>query len=72
MRIGIWNVMSLSRAGSLKTVASELAKYSLDLVAVKEIRQVEGGSQSADDYTFLYGNANHLFGTGFFVPKGII
>jgi hypothetical protein len=32
------------RAGSLKTVASELAKYNLDLVAAQEVRWVEGGS----------------------------
>jgi len=29
-----WNVRSLCRAISLKTVASELEKYNLDLVAV--------------------------------------
>jgi hypothetical protein len=41
-------------------------------VAVKEVRWDEGGSQPADDYTFLYGNgnANHHLGTGFFVHKG--
>jgi len=30
MRFGTWNVRSLYRAGSLKTVASELARYKLD------------------------------------------
>jgi hypothetical protein len=34
MRFGTWNVRSLYRAGSVKTLASELAKYNLDLVAV--------------------------------------
>jgi hypothetical protein len=34
MRLGTWNVRSLYRAVALKTVASELAKYNLDLVAV--------------------------------------
>jgi len=33
MRFGVWNVRSLYREGSLKAVASELAKYNLDLVA---------------------------------------
>jgi hypothetical protein len=32
MRFGTWNVRSLYRAGSLKTVSGELARYKLDLV----------------------------------------
>jgi hypothetical protein len=32
MRFGTWNVRSLYRAGSLKTVSRELARYKLDLV----------------------------------------
>jgi hypothetical protein len=31
-RFGTWNVRSLYRAGSLKTVSRELARYKLDLV----------------------------------------
>jgi hypothetical protein len=34
MRFDTWNVRSLYRAGSLRTVARELAKYKLDLVGV--------------------------------------
>jgi exonuclease III len=37
MRFGTWNVRSLCRAGSLKTVAEELSKYKLDLVGVQEV-----------------------------------
>jgi hypothetical protein len=37
MRCGTSNVRSLYGAGSLKTVASELAKYNLDLMGVKEV-----------------------------------
>jgi exonuclease III len=48
MRFGTWTVRSLYRAGSLKTVASELAKYNLDLVAVQEVRWVKGSSHPAD------------------------
>jgi len=29
-------------------------KVNLDLVAVQEVRWVEGGNQPADDYTFFY------------------
>jgi exonuclease III len=49
MRFGTWNVRSLYRAGSMKTVASKLAKYNLDLAAVQEVRWDEGGRQPADD-----------------------
>jgi hypothetical protein len=35
---GTWNGRSLYRYGSLKTVASELVKHKLDLVAVHEVR----------------------------------
>jgi hypothetical protein len=38
MRFGMCNVRSLYRAGSLKTVESNLAKYNLDLMAVEEFR----------------------------------
>jgi hypothetical protein len=32
MRFRIWKVRSLYRAGTLKTVASEMARYNVDLV----------------------------------------
>jgi hypothetical protein len=73
MRLRTWNAGSLYRAGSLKTVASELSNYSLDLVAIQKVRWFEGGSQPAYDYTFFYGNinANHHLVTGFFIHKEI-
>jgi exonuclease III len=40
MRFGTWNVKSLYRAGSLTTVARELAK--LDLQGVQEVRWDRG------------------------------
>jgi hypothetical protein len=74
MIFGTWYVGSPYRVGSLKKVASELAKYNLDLLEVQEVRWVEGGCQTTDCYTFCYGkgNANHHLGTGFFVHKGVI
>jgi hypothetical protein len=36
--LGTWNIRSLCRAGSLMTVATELARYKLDLVGVQEVR----------------------------------
>jgi hypothetical protein len=37
IRFGVWNVMSLHRSGSFTTVATELARYKLDLVGVQEV-----------------------------------
>jgi exonuclease III len=74
MRFGTWNVRSLYRVGSLKTVARELGWYKLDLVGVQEVRWEKGGTERAEDYTFFYGqgNGNHQLGTGFFVQKRIV
>jgi exonuclease III len=74
MRFGTWNVRSLYRSGSLKTVARELGKYKLDLVDVQEVRWDKGGTEWSEDYTFFYGagNENHQLGTDLFVLKRII
>jgi exonuclease III len=74
MRFGTWNVRSLYRAGSLKTVARELGKYKLDLVDVQEVRWEKEGTERAEDFTFFCGkwNEDHQFGTGSFVHKRII
>jgi len=47
MRFRTVNVKSLHRAGSIKTVASELAKHKLDLVAVQEVTSVAGDSKES-------------------------
>jgi hypothetical protein len=41
---GTWNIKILFRAGSLKTVASEMAKNNLDIAALQKVRWVEGGN----------------------------
>jgi endonuclease/exonuclease/phosphatase family metal-dependent hydrolase len=67
MRFGTWNVRSFHRTGALKTIARELGKCKLDLVAVQEVRRDKGGTERAEDYTFLYGegNGDHQLGTVF-------
>jgi exonuclease III len=74
MRFGTWNIMSLYRICTLKTVARELGKYKLELVGVQEVRWEKGGTERAEDYTFFYGqgNGDHQLGTGFFVHKRIL
>jgi hypothetical protein len=58
MRFGTFNVRSLYRSVSLKTVSRELVKYKLDLVGVREVRRDKGGTEVADYCTFFYGNGN--------------
>jgi hypothetical protein len=65
MRFGSWTVVSLYRAGSLKTVSRGVGKCKLDLVGVQEIRLENGVTERAEDYTFFYGEGNedHQLGT---------
>jgi exonuclease III len=69
MRFGTWNVRSLRRSNSLKTVARELGKYKLDLVGcIQEVSWDKGGTEWAEDYTSFYGTGNedHQLGSGSF------
>jgi hypothetical protein len=47
MRFVTWNVRSLYRSGSLKTVSGELVKYKLHFMGVQEVRWDKGGTEPA-------------------------
>jgi hypothetical protein len=49
MRFGTWNVRSLYRIGSLKTVVRELGRYKLDLGGVQEVGWEKGSTEQAED-----------------------
>jgi hypothetical protein len=48
-------------------VAEDISKYELDLMGVQEVRRDRSGTDTAGQYTFLYGKGNekHEIGTGF-------
>jgi hypothetical protein len=67
--LGMCNVGSLHRAGSLMRVVKGISKYNLDLGAVQEVRWDSVGTKPEGEYTFFYGkeNENCELGTGFFL-----
>jgi len=73
MRFGTGIDRSLCRLGSITKVATELARYKLDLVGV-EVRWDKGATVRAGYYNFFNGrgNENHRSGTGFFVHHRIV
>jgi hypothetical protein len=74
VRLGLWTVRSLYRAGSLTTVSSKLSRCKKDSLGVQEVRCEGSSAKPPGEYTFFYrkGNQNYELGTGFLLHKGII
>jgi exonuclease III len=58
MRFDTWNVRTMYRAASLRTVSTELSRYRLDLVGVQEVRWEGSGTTPTGKFPFLCGKAN--------------
>jgi hypothetical protein len=56
--LGMWNVRSLYRAGSLMAATRKLARYKLDLVGVQGVRWDKKGTVKVGGYRFFYGKGN--------------
>jgi hypothetical protein len=49
VRFGTWNVRSLYRSGSFKTVARELGKYKLDCTETVRVYRRSDGTRAAQN-----------------------
>ena len=56
-RFGIWNVISLYRSGSPTAIDRELARCTLELLWVQEVRWDKGGTVRAGN-KIVYGKGN--------------
>jgi len=50
----MWNVRSMYRSESLKTMAKELVRHRLDLEGVQEVRWDKEGTVQAEGCAFIY------------------
>uniref|UniRef100_A0A8D8XYL8 Craniofacial development protein 2 n=1 Tax=Cacopsylla melanoneura TaxID=428564 RepID=A0A8D8XYL8_9HEMI len=69
-----WNVLTLKQPGKMQEVASEMAKYNIDLIALQEVRWQGNGRIDKPDFSLMYsGNEENtgLYGTGFLVNKSV-
>jgi exonuclease III len=72
IRIAMWNVRTLYRAGAMREMMKEMVKYKIDICALQEIRWPGKGTVLNKKYMILYsGNKSdkHKFGTGFYISR---
>ncbi|KAE9537576.1 hypothetical protein AGLY_006599 [Aphis glycines] len=70
LRIGTWNVRTLNKPGALQYVLNAYNNYTIDILAVQEIRWPNSGNLKKDNITIFYSstaNGKHENGVGFIV-----
>ena len=70
LRVGSWNVLSLSSDDHLPLVARELGRLDIALAALSEVRRPHSGLTSVEGYTFHWSgrsDGQHLAGVAFAV-----
>uniref|UniRef100_A0A0K8SN56 Reverse transcriptase domain-containing protein n=1 Tax=Lygus hesperus TaxID=30085 RepID=A0A0K8SN56_LYGHE len=69
VKLGSWNVLSLHRPGALKLLIQQLKKYSIDIVALQEVRWTGCGTLDSEGWSIFYSGdeRSHSLGTGFAV-----
>uniref|UniRef100_A0A8D8QQ10 Craniofacial development protein 2-like n=1 Tax=Cacopsylla melanoneura TaxID=428564 RepID=A0A8D8QQ10_9HEMI len=74
LSFGTWNIRSLYRTGSCQTVAEEIKKYRMKIVALQEVRWQGTGTTRIGEGNILYGDcgATHNLGTGFYVHNSLM
>lgn len=68
--IGTWNVLTLNRAGALRTLSNELTELKLDIIALQETKWLGVNVLKTNGYVLYYSGkntGNRSFGTGFLV-----
>uniref|UniRef100_A0A8D8RW96 Craniofacial development protein 2 n=1 Tax=Cacopsylla melanoneura TaxID=428564 RepID=A0A8D8RW96_9HEMI len=72
MRLGTWNIKTLSSPGAVDIVDAELDRYRMDIVALQETRWPDNGKTIAKNFVFYYSGTHdgtHYGGVGFAVNK---
>ena len=72
MRFGIWNVRSVSGAGSPTAAAREFSRYKLDLVGVMEFRWDKGATVRAGIIIFSMKKGRKSFWNRIFVHHRMV
>lgn len=71
--MGTWNVRSLYETAAAKSLADELARCKIRILALQETRWKGNSTLRVEDYTFFNsGGQNHFLGVGFAVHKSLL
>ena len=73
-KIGTWNVQTLNRFGFVQELETELQKYSVEILALREIRWPGVGVYEGQKGYILYSgkrDGKHEEGVGFYVTKSL-